>query len=275
MKRLALGLLSITLANSYACADTKFWVNKPEKIVLVAANPTLNVKLVKLEVDDDYYARLDVSLNYVSPDINSQVGNVLKDFDGYKLQRVVVEKGGVYNYQIPVLSIVREIDPNSGVEGPYIEDQIYLNKTKYKTVQAEIAAGHHLVQISGALVGTVPMMKVIEHKELSGSICEKLLGDDKTVSSTMTMLASVPPAALNSLWQFQYDSTRTSLIQDIKQNCFEVVQGTQINSFADILTLGLRAKQIGRNLVGETLKKSYDREDIPLSFETHQSGGDE
>ena len=272
MKIFKCSFLALSLISSVASAKPNFWINGPEKTVVVAANPTLLVNVYKLEVSNEYYARMDVSLNYIGADMVSQIKEITSDYTDYKVQKVVLEKHGLYHLQIDALGVDENVEPKPGVEGPYIEDQVYLSRAKYKAVMDEMKAGHQLVQVSGAVSGTVPMMKVVERKEVDNSICEKLIGDDRTLGSTLSNMASVSRSALSAI-QFQYESTRDSIIRDVKENCFEVTPTGRIDSFADILAVHLTAKKLDRKIFGETLQKSYEKQEIPLSFETHQSGG--
>ena len=277
MKHLTFSLLALSLAssvgNAAATSKNQFWVDEPEKTVLVAANPTLNVSIYKLEVSDEYYARMDVSLNYVGQDMVTQIKDITNAYTNYKIQKVILEKNGTYHYEIGVLGIAKDVDPKPGVEGPYIEDQIYLSRAKYKAAMTEIKGGRPLVHITGQVAGTVPMMKVIEHKELDGAVCGKLIGPEGTLSSTLTNMASASRSALSSI-PFQYESTRDALIRDVKENCFDITPVGRVDSFADLLNIRVSARKLDRNLFGETLQKSYDKQDIPLSFDTKQSGGD-
>jgi hypothetical protein len=272
MKKLFSFVLAlVSLVSVSAKADAKFWVDDTEKIVALVANPTLNIGVVKLEVDDNYYGRLDFSLNYVYSDMNQQAQNILKNYSGYRAQRVVVERLGLYRLQIPILGLSRNVDPKPGADGPYVEDAIYLTKAQYKDVQNELAAGRPLVQIAGTMVGTVPITKPVEHVEIGNSICGSLLGDQATVSSTIARFGQVMTDALSQL-DFRYDSTKQALVNDIKANCFQLASAPRVNSFADLLNLPLRVKQIGRPLYGETSKKVYERQEIPLTYEINQNG---
>jgi hypothetical protein len=273
MKNAIYVTLAMSLLSATALADSvKFWVNEPEKIVAIATNPTLSVQIAKLEVDDSYYARIDVSLNYSSADMDAQVQAIMASYPGYQNQRVVVEKSGQkYHYQIPSLGIALDLDPKPGVEGPYIDDTRFLTKAQFKTIQAEIAAHHSVVQVDGSVIGTVPLMKVAERKELSPSICNSLVGADQSVSSTFIRFAAMGEKVLSGQ-SFQYDSTRAALLRDVTDNCLEVIQGGQVDTFKSLLSLKVRAKSLGRNLVGETLKKVYEKQEIPLVYQVVQQG---
>ena len=270
MNKLFISLLTLLVSLS-ASAQPKYWVDQSNKIVAIVANPTLNVGVVKLEVDDNYYGRLDFSLNYVSADMGNQFQTIMKGFPDYRSQRVVVERQGLYRLQIPILGLSRDVDPKPGSEGPYIEEAIYLTKAQYKAAQTELAAGRPLVQIAGRLAGTVPMTKVIEHKEIDNAICGQIIGNDPSVSSVIWMSNSVVSNAFYNM-DIQYDSTRLALVQDIKQNCFELAQPAQVASFSDLMKVQLKVKVLERPLIGETSKRVYDRQEFSLSYEMNQNG---
>ena len=275
MKNAIGALLLVTACGFSAQAATpKYWLNEAEKIVVIAVNPVLKLQLTKLAVDEQTYAQFDVSLNYESTNMKSQIDSVMRTYPGYLSQRVVTSRVGEYRMQIPALGIDRLVDPKPGVEGPYVEDMHFVSRKDYQALKSAMARGESVVRFEGQIQGTVPTMKVLERREVDDRVCYSIVKSFPTVGELISGTTMVSPRALG-IQEFQYDSTRVALVNDIRDNCFDTVTPTSVSSFVDLLKVGIRAKPVGRKLFGETRQKVYDREVFPLAYETQQTGGAE
>lgn len=265
------GAFALSTAQMAQASTPKFWINEPEKIVVMAANPSLDVKLTNLNLEGDHYAILEVDLQFKGKDIASQFASVMKDYPNYREQRAVLQAEGAYRYRIPILNIDQEVRPMNGVEGPYVTMPHYLSKPQYVALREAIKKGVSVIEISGTNSGTVPVMKVVERRELDPSVCSRIIGRDQTVGSIISNTAMVNQAAAEA--SFEYDSTRIALVSDIKANCFELGNSARVHSFSDVMNLQVKAKNPGRNLVGETMKRTNSKELVPVVYDLKQELG--
>lgn len=272
MKKFLLTNMIGLMAAQVALASTpKFWVDESEKTVVVAANPTLDVLLFNMNLEGDYYARLDINLQFQSKDIVRQFDAIMKNYPGYREQRVVLRPDGTYRLKIPLLNIDTEVKQTPGSEGPYYLEAKYISKAQYRLLRDAIKNKTPIVEITGSHVGTVPTTKVVERKELDPSVCTRIVGREQSVGGVITNTAMVNQAAAAS--QFEFDSTRVSLVEDIKANCFELQAPTEVKSIAEVMQIKIKAKNPGRNLVGETRQKTNSQEEVPLAYELNQREG--
>lgn len=270
MKSVLSAFLFIAALGSAAQATTpKVWQNEAEKIVLIAVNPSLSIELIKYGDDADYFAQLQVALAYTYKDMQAQIDAVMRDYPGWRSQKVVTELSRDYQLQVPLLSIDEPAKAKLGTDGPYVDQQIWLNRKNYSALRSAIARGEVVVQIKGELAGTVPMMKVLERREVDESVCYRIVRSFPTVGDLISGATMVSPGALG-IQEFQFDSTRVALVNDIRDNCFDAATTGIVGSFTDLLKIGIRAKPVGRKLFGETRQKAYGRETFPLLYDVQQ-----
>jgi hypothetical protein len=265
---LILKVLPLVFVTSIAFGfeSVRIWELREENTIAWAPNPKLNLTLNKIAVDNQYYGQLSVSLNYEPEDLRLQIDAVVAQFPNRKYQKIVQEPSGALSLQIPTLNISKSVQPKAGQSGPYVEDVLYLTKDQYKTLKHQIERGEAVVSFSGRIGAHVPVLKVIERKELQPRICDDLLSRGNNVGQLMQAIARMSHE-MGKNTVFRYDSTREALVKDVRENCFELSERRNFESFKELSGLQIRSRPITGPLKGETLKRVIERRELELKYD--------
>jgi hypothetical protein len=257
MKKLLL-LSWCLFLSSVAWADLPpHWVSEELKTVFYLPTATLNVKLVKLEADPDYWDQLDLEVDYPVASLVAQRESLEKAFPNYKTQRVIAEKEGDVAVELLGSQSPVQLKMLNGQTGPYFRWTHFVSKSESAKVRASFLDSNFIV-VRANIKANVPEMKVVERIEIGRSSCIHATGGVKTVFD----LAKKSSAIINWVQKrtAKYATTLESLSDQMIYKCF--VFGEQPYgpiSFSELLGKELQLNEEIQTLAGET------RSEVPTS----------
>ncbi len=257
MKKLLLLNLSLFLSPIVWADLPQHWVSEELKTVFYLPTATLNIKLVKIEADPDYWDQLDLEVDYPIGSLVVQRELLEKTFPGYKTQRVIAEKEGDVVVELLGSQSPIQLKMLNGQMGPYFRWTEFYSKSESPKLRQRFLDPNFL-KVSAQLKASVPEMRVVERIEIGRSSCIQASGGVKTVFDLAKKSHTIMNWAKNRSAKFA--STLESLSDQMLQKCFVLAEPFYGPiSFTDLLGKEMHLNEEIQTLVGET------KSEVPIS----------
>ncbi len=247
-----------------AAHAASYWINEEQKVIHFAPRATLEVTSQEVKADPEQWYLLSVELKYDYSSIQDQMNMLKRNFPGYRLQKVVMNKSGGVDVSLPALGIRENIDPSPGIEGPYFTLTRLLPKTAKKALEQVLENLGSEVVITGKYQASVPVEKLVEQVEIPSQICEKFGREKNTVLSAMSNYPAVVKAVEDAA---KYPKSRELLLEQILTSCLEIKRDSEVGSFQELLQIPLRLAPTLGSFRVELKETKIESQILPLQYE--------
>jgi hypothetical protein len=247
-----------------AAQAASYWINEEQKVIHFAPRATLEVVNQEVKADLDQWYLLSVELKYDYSSIQDQMNVLKRNFPGYRLQKVVMNKNGGIEVALPSLGIRETIDPSPGIEGPYFTLTRLLPKSAKKSLEKVLENLGTEVVVEGRYQANVPVEKLVEQVEISSQICEKFGKGEGSVLSAMRNYPIIVKAVEEAAKQVK---SRELLLEQILSTCLELKRDAEISSFQELLQIPLKMAPMLGSFRVELKETKIETQVLPLQYE--------
>lgn len=246
------------------------WADQKEGKVYFAPLPVVEVKVVPVRADDDYWDRISIEVSYPASAIDAQVEQIKKSYPDYERRRVPLSAKGEWKLAIPVLGISDQIQPLPGQEGPYFRQDYDVSRFDSAKVAAALKNGT-LVTLEGKVQSPVPTRKSVERIELPASTCQGLGTGGTTALEVLARVHGVYSQI--EQMNIKFSETAYDLKNSVLRECLEFKSEQAIDSVQSLVKQELVIKTPNERIAGETIRTVPVPTELMLQYKLVLPGG--
>ncbi len=258
----------LVLANPNLPGILAYFPEPAQMKIFVVPKPLLDLRLVSLQADDDDWEELDVNLSW---DTNSQIADGLaqlkKSYPGYDVNYPVLSSGSKIHLEIPSIQVRSDLQPSPGANGPWLQYPLVISKKESAVLEAHFSSDSNVAVLSGSVVASFPMDKVIEHVALPRAYCQKLL----VGPSSLYEVIKAFPGVLRTVDDLEaLPTTKESLKRSVLESCMILPKEVSVSSFGDLLNLKVSPSAGTDDPFGETRGLVMSDTNVSLDYDLKQ-----
>ncbi len=243
-----------------------YWVDEFKKRVYFVPAIEMNISLVITKVSAQAWSRLVIDTEYTDQGLDNdpQYRNLKLKFPEYSFRALNPELSFSENVHvsIPALSKEKNVELRAGVLGPYFHGWFDLNKEETQKVKEMIQYQAKLVSLRTALVANFKINTIMEHYEISNSICDRIFSQGNNTFYVLKQYFKNISKFKKE--RFKYLSTYENLKAQVLNNCIMQDLNISISSFDDLLGQRLYQNNEKSSIIGQTIKVENKSESINL-----------
>lgn len=261
--RTVIFLILVIFNINQALGDELGWhfVEESKGHVLYAITPTLHMNYVVLDIDDDYYASIQMIIDYKGLGGEKQLQSLKKTYPDLQLKRVSVTGSSGALVKVPGLEKELAFETSPTPLGPYFMQTVYLNKKQARKVKGAIEKRGQSVSVILPASVFFKKKKVVERKRISLKKCEEMFDHGYTLSGALMSMEGISKE-FNKL-DIKYETTKKQLVKKFLRSCF-TIRRSRVDSVRELLSMELIPRKSARFIYGETVKEVDHQEKVEL-----------